>query len=114
MRPSFITIAAAVHAEPPRAADVIKRALSNAGACITSAQRHGNQALVFGFEIDAKNLGLLQEELERVASLLDPSAARMQEARQKLAPHVEAHGQLHVTLVHDAPDERVELPKVPG
>jgi hypothetical protein len=114
MRPTFIAIAAVVHAEPPRAMDLIKAALSKAGACIVSAQRHGNQALVFGFEIDAKSLPALEEQLERIARLLDPSAARMREAERQVAPLAEVHGSLHVTLVHDAPDERVELPNVPG
>jgi glycine cleavage system regulatory protein len=114
MRPPFIAIATVVHAEPPGAVDMIKAALANAGACIVSAQRHGNQALVFGFEIDARNLHMLETQLERVARLLDPSVERMRESAHTLAPEAEVHGSLHVTLVHDAPDERVELPKVPG
>jgi hypothetical protein len=49
-----------------------------------------------------------------VAQMLDESDAKLDRAALDLAPDTELSGTLHVTLVHDAADERVELPKVPG
>lgn len=114
MASTIVSLAVAVRAEPSTATELIKAALSRAGAVITSAQRLGNQALVIGFELDAKDAALLQVELRAIAQPLGETDAKLDRAARELAPATEILGTLNVTLVHEAPDERVELPKVPG
>jgi hypothetical protein len=109
-----LCLAVALRGEPIAATESIKGALSRAGAVITAAQRLGNQALVVSFELNAENAGALHAELRGVAQMLDESDAKLDRAALDLAPDTELSGTLHVTLVHDAADERVELPKVPG
>jgi hypothetical protein len=110
----FLTLAVAVRAEPPAATDLIKGALSRAGAVITSAQRLGNQALVFGFELEASQAAALHAELRAVSQPLDDTELKLERAARTSPPGREILATLNVALVHEAPDERVELPKVPG
>ena len=109
-----ISLVVAFHGEPVHATDAIKGALSRAGAVITSAQRLGNQALVLSFELDARNARALHGELRRISQPLDDTDGKLDRAALELAPDTEILGTLHITLVHDAADARVELPKVPG
>jgi hypothetical protein len=109
-----LSLAVAVRAEPTAATELFKGALSRAGAAITSAQRLGNQALVFGLEFDARNAGALHGEQRAVSQLLDATDDKLDRAARELLPDTEILAALHVTLVHEAPDERVALPRVPG
>lgn len=109
-----LSLAVALHAEPTAATECIKGALSRAGAVITSAQRLGNQALVFGLELEARRAADLHEELRAVSRLLEETDDKLDRAARELGPETEILATLHVTLVHEAPDERVALPRVPG
>lgn len=113
MSPRFLSLAVAVHAEPAEATELIKHGLGAAGAVITGAQRLGNQALVFNFELRAEHALALAQELSSVATLLEESEAKLRQASE-LAGGSELVGALNVTLVHRAPDQRIALPKVPG
>ena len=114
MRPVYLALALAISAEPPLASDLVKQALGRVGAVITSAQRLGNQALVFSFELRGEQLSELRPALREIGSLLDQTEAKLEQAERTVPPTAEVVGSLHVTLMHNAPDERVELPRVPG
>ena len=93
MQCNDLAVAVVIEDEPAAATLAIKAALSAAGACIVSAEQLGNQALVFGFDLLARDLERLVYELQ---------------------PDVEVHGTLHVALIHAAADQRVPRPRVPG
>ena len=114
MQCNALAVAVVIEDEPAAAALAIKAALSAADACAVSAEQLGNQGLVFGFELMARDLGRLLQELGRCSRLLPPSEANVKRLVYELQPDVEVHGTLHVTLVHAGPDQRLPRPRVPG
>lgn len=114
MPAAFVALKLIIHAEPALAVQRVKQAVSEGGGVITNATRFSNKALSFHLEVEAKHLEDLRRALANAGQLASEGASRMQELAPGLMPEAEVLGLLHVTLVHEAPDERIELPKVPG
>jgi len=97
-------LTAEIEADATHAWPVVREAL--APAIITHADRLGGLALVLRFECDASRASEVRENL-REAGL---------RVTRDVRPGAEGDwlGMLHVTLIHDGPDERVEIPDVPG
>ncbi|MCB9616921.1 MAG: hypothetical protein H6722_31180 [Sandaracinus sp.] len=72
---------------------------------VTGAERLGGIALVVRFEVAASDAVRTLESLRAVMRITEG---------ESIPSGDELFGHLHVTLAHDGPDERVEIPKVPG
>ncbi len=78
---------------------------------IVDASRLSNKALTYRIEVDREGVECLLGALAACGAVIDqqqrdyPARGREPEDAVVL---------LHVALVHDEPDQRVELPKVPG
>lgn len=114
MVPLFVTLELVLHKEPAEAVQQIKEAVQRGGGLITNATRFSNKALSFQVEIEARHLASLGSALDAIGSLATEGKAQLERLSQALANEAEVQAFLHVTLVHSAPDERVETPKVPG
>jgi len=89
----------AAHAWP-----LVRDALSTVS--ITRAETLGGLALVVTFECEG-------DDAPVVLARLREAGVRVTDGEH--APSSgEVMGMLHLTLAHDGPDERVEIPKVPG
>ncbi len=114
MAPSIVTLELVMHELPAEALQRVKDAVSRGGGAITNATRFSNKALSLQLELDAHHLVSLRDALSAAGNLSQAGAERLAELAQMLAPDCEVQAFVHVTLVHTAPDERIELPKVPG
>jgi len=113
MTPVFVTLDLVLHEEPTRAFQHVKEAAQRGGAVITHASRFSNKALSVQLEVEARHLVSVRDSLAAVGHLTT-GGTDLEGLALSLSPEAEVRGFLHVTLVHDAPDERIELPKVPG
>jgi hypothetical protein len=104
-----------MQSEPALAVAAVRSAVEQAGCVITDATRFSNMALSFKVEAYAHRVPALVAALRNEAALHAahelPAGAP---ALDVLPPDTEVDVLLHVALVHDLPDERIELPKVPG
>jgi hypothetical protein len=89
----------AAHAWP-----LVRDALST--VAITRAETLGGLALVVAFECE-------REDVPVVLARLREAGVRVTDG-ERAPSGAEVMGMLHVTLAHGGPDERVEIPKVPG
>ena len=110
----YVTLDLVLHEEPVGGFQRVKEAAQRGGAIITQATRFSNKALSVQLEVEARHLTSLRDALLGAGNLAAQGAARLEELTRSLSPEREVQAFLHVTLVHDAPDERIELPKVPG
>lgn len=111
---AYFSIEAVARAEPATAVQWVKDALQVAGAVVTDARRLSNKALTFRIEICAQDLLRLDRALTAPIEVSAAERQTLTALHARLEPEQEVIGMLHVTLVHGLPDERIELPKVPG
>jgi hypothetical protein len=113
--PAYHALEASLHETPLGAVAAVRGCVERSGGVIVEATRFSNKALSFKIEAFPAQVARLETELGRLGALHGsqpvPTGAP---ALASLAPNCEVLALLHVTLVHDLPDERVELPRVPG
>jgi hypothetical protein len=99
----------------PRAEAVtqLKEALTAAGGWVTDYREFSNKTVCINLEIEERHCGGLLERLRNVEYVVEPETTRLLEL---VAPDGErmCAGTLCVTLMHDDPDEKTEIPAVPG
>ena len=110
----FLAIEVLLKDESAAALWKLKEAAGKAGVFITGAERFANKALMLRLELEARNLVHLKVALEQIGSLLDPGGHHLMELAGTFDADTEFVVSLHVSLIHGAPDEPVEVPKVPG
>jgi hypothetical protein len=110
--PKVITLELGMRTTPPEAAARVREAVDRGGGAILDASRLSNKALTYRIEVATEDLPRLETALSALGSVIH-SAAHDYPSRADTAD-VDATLLLHVALVHGEPDQRVELPKVPG
>jgi hypothetical protein len=89
----------------------VRGAVVAAGGWVVDAQSLGGLVLVVRFESDAFSATVLSSALSDAGVVLDPGSQRALSAAPERCAAV---GSLTVTLVREGPDERVDIPSVPG
>jgi hypothetical protein len=110
--PKVITLELGMRATPPEAAARVRAAVDRGGGATLDAARLSNKALTYRIEVATADLPRLEASLAALGSVIH-SAVHEYPSRTD-ADAVDATILLHVALVHGEPDQRVELPKVPG
>jgi hypothetical protein len=110
--PKVVTLELGMRATPPEAAARVRAAVDQGGGAILDAARLSNKALTYRVEVALTDLPRLEATLAALGSVIK-SAVHEYEGRAE-ADAADATMLLHVALVHREPDQRVELPKVPG
>jgi len=93
-----------------------KEAILACGGFVLGAHVFSNKAVVIQFEIPSSSLSALVSAIVRVGiRLFDESAEAVPEVACRCADEeADIQGQLHISFVHGEPDEKTEVPSVPG
>lgn len=104
-----------VRAPPFVAQSGVREACARGGAVVLSAQALSNKALVYHVEVPSQAVPPWLDQLRALGTLGQVGADTLHDhARVLRRSERDIAGSLHVTLVHDEPDEAIVPPSVPG
>jgi hypothetical protein len=112
--PTPYAIALSMTREPAEALAALRDTAAACGAVIVESTRFSNKALSLHVECYAKDVKTLVEALAQIGSVHHAGESQGEAPLASLPTEGEVLILLHVSLVHDQPDERIALPKVPG
>lgn len=117
--PFPLRLEAVTHGDRLTVTEALRSAIDDAGGWVVRFQRFSNRALTLMFEVDAEDIPSLCDAITAVHELrVDAeSQARMALAKQyaaELQGDQELTGSMFVTFVHDEPELKIDVPKVPG
>lgn len=112
--PTPYAIALSMTREPAEAMAALRDAVAACGAVIVGSTRFSNKALSLHVECYAKDVKALVHALVGIGTVHEASEFQGAAPLASLPPEGEVLILLHISLVHDQPDERIALPKVPG
>lgn len=112
---AYYALEASMRASPAEALALLRACVERSGGVILEAARFSNKALALKVEAFPAQVAKLLGELANAGRVhtahgVPPGAPEL----GALPPDADVLVLLHVSLVHDLPDERVELPRVPG
>ena len=117
----FLRINAVTRANRDEVIAGVRTAITKSGAWIVDVKLFSNVSACFDFEIPSRraeqlrdalaamDLHLTKESDDSIASLLD--ANKPTEAG---SPVTDIAGSLQITFIHNEPDLRIEVPRIPG
>ncbi len=100
-----------MEAAPSQAFHALRQVFDELGIFLDDARQLGGLAIVLAFELDDDGRATLATELEAAGLVLTEAS---EEALVRGPFRAPWQATLHVSLAHPGPDERIDVPAVPG